>query len=258
MKNKELEEYRERIKKQGRIPQHVAIIMDGNGRWAKQRNLPRVAGHKEGINSVRAVVEACGELDIKYLTLYTFSTENWKRPQKEVSALMQLLISTIRNEVDELDKNNVRIMTIGHIEDLPFAARHGVQGTVARLEKNTGLTVNLALSYSGRIEILDAVKQCMQAYEKGEFKLDDLDDTIFSQFFYTKNLPDPDLLVRTSGEMRISNFLLWQLAYTEIYITDVLWPDFRKEEFYSAIESYQRRERRFGKVSEQLEPQEKE
>ncbi|MDZ7379187.1 MAG: isoprenyl transferase [candidate division KSB1 bacterium] len=248
----ELEEIRERIKRRGGLPRHVAIIMDGNGRWAIQRGLPRVAGHQEGINSVRAVVEGCGELGIQVLTLYTFSTENWRRPRSEVSALMRLLLKTIRTEVDELDRNNVRLMTIGHLEDLPPAARRGVTNTVQRLSKNTGLTVNLALSYGGRVEIVDAVRAMVAAALRGELKPEEINEQTVSRFLYTRDIPDPDLLIRTSGELRISNFLLWQLAYTEIYVTDVLWPDFRKREFFAAIEAYQRRERRFGRVSEQL------
>lgn len=248
----ELEIVRERIKRRGGLPRHVAIIMDGNGRWAKQRGLPRVAGHREGINSVRAVVEACGELGIQVLTLYTFSTENWRRPRNEVSALMRLLLETIRSEVDELDKNNVRLMTIGHIEDLPPAARRGVMATVQRLSKNTGLTVNLALSYGGRVEIVDAVRAIAAATLRGELRPEQIDEATVSRYLYTRDIPDPDLLIRTSGELRLSNFLLWQLAYTEIYVTDVFWPDFRKAEFFAAIEAYQRRERRFGRVSEQL------
>jgi undecaprenyl diphosphate synthase len=248
----ELDIVRERIKRRGGLPRHVAIIMDGNGRWAKQRGLPRVAGHREGINSVRAVVEACGELGIQVLTLYTFSTENWWRPRNEVSALMRLLLETTRREVDELDKNNVRLMTIGHIEDLPLAARRGMMTTVQRLSKNTGLTVNLALSYGGRVEIVDAVRAIADATLRGELTPEQIDEATVSRYLYTRDIPDPDLLIRTSGELRISNFLLWQLAYTEIYVTDVLWPDFRKAEFFAAIEAYQRRERRFGRVSEQL------
>ncbi len=248
----ELEEIRARIKKRGGLPRHVAVIMDGNGRWAKQRGLPRVAGHQEGINSVRAVVEACGELGIQVLTLYTFSTENWRRPQSEVSALMRLLLQTIRKEVDELDRNNVRLMTIGHLEDLPQAARRGVLNTVRRLSKNTGLTVNLALSYGGRVEIVDAVRAIVGAALRGELRPEEIDEQTVARFLSTRDIPDPDLLIRTSGELRLSNFLLWQLAYTEIYVTDVLWPDFRKKEFFAAIEAYQRRERRFGRVSEQL------
>jgi len=248
-----IEILREKIKNRGRIPQHVAVIMDGNGRWAKQRGLSRVDGHEEGIKSVRAVVEACGELGIDVLTLYTFSTENWQRPKSEVTALMRLLLRTIRNEVNELNKNNVRIMTIGRLEDLPIAARKAVKDITSKLRNNTGLTVNLALSYGARLEILDAVKSITEKVQKGELSVDNIDELTMSQYLQTHSIPDPDLLIRTSGEMRLSNFLLWQLAYTEIYVSETLWPDFRKAEFYKAIEIYQQRERRFGKVSEQLD-----
>ncbi|MFQ5706899.1 MAG: isoprenyl transferase [bacterium] len=244
---------KERILKKGNIPQHVAIIMDGNGRWARQQQLSRVEGHKEGINSVREVVRACGEINVKYLTLYTFSTENWNRPRMEVSALMRLLLRTIRSEVEELDKNNVRLMTIGNLKDLPLPARRGMERAIKRLHNNTGLTLNLALSYSSRKEITEAVKQIAAQVGSGEITPDEVDEKLLSQHLYTASIPDPDLLIRTSGELRVSNFLLWQLAYTEIYVTEVLWPDFRKKEFYQAIESFQNRERRFGLVSEQLE-----
>ena len=235
------------------IPEHIAIIMDGNGRWAKSRQLTRVEGHKEGINSVRDVVSAAGELDIKYLTLYTFSTENWKRPEVEVSALMSLLVRTIREELEELQKNNVRLKTIGHLEDLPYLPRQGLQLAMQALSKNTGLTLNLALSYSSRREILDAIKKIIFDANTGKIKPDDVDEDLMSQYLYTAQMPDPDLLIRTSGELRISNFLLWQLAYTEIYVTDLFWPDFRRFDFFQAIRAFQQRERRFGRVSEQLD-----
>jgi undecaprenyl diphosphate synthase len=228
--------------------------MDGNGRWARKQSLPRVAGHKEGINSVREVVEACGDLGVNYLTLYTFSKENWHRPKREVAALMRLLLRTIRSEVNELDKNNVRLGVIGHLNDLPMPARKGMQGAIARLKTNTGLYLNLALSYSSRREITDCVRKLCERVALGELQPDDICEEAISRQLYTCNIPDPDLLVRTSGELRISNFLLWQLAYTEIYVTDTLWPDFRKQELYNAILAFQARERRFGKVSEQLAP----
>jgi len=234
------------------IPRHVAMIMDGNGRWAKQRRLPRVEGHKEGINSVREIVRAAGELGIKYLTLYTFSTENWKRPVLEVSALMSLLLKTIRDEVDELNRNNVKLQTIGHLEDLPLLPRQGLLHAMKVLRQNTGLTLNLALSYSSRWEIIDAVKKIVAAANAGRIEPADVDETLIQNHLYTAQIPDPDLLVRTSGELRISNFLLWQLAYTEIYVTHSFWPDFRRLEFFKAIRAYQDRERRFGKVSEQI------
>lgn len=242
----------ERIKRRGNLPAHVAIIMDGNGRWAKARGLPRIEGHKHGIESVRAVVEAAGALNLKALTLYTFSAENWARPKSEVSALMSLLLRTVKNEVNELDEKNVRLMTIGNINDLPAAPRIGVKNTIARLSQNTGLILNLALSYSGRQEIVEAVKAISKKVLAGQIKPDEINEHLFSQFLQTREIGDPDLLIRTSGEMRISNFLLWQLAYTEMYVTPTLWPDFRHDQFFDAIEDYQRRERRFGKVSEQL------
>ncbi|MBN2413774.1 isoprenyl transferase [candidate division KSB1 bacterium] len=242
----------EDIKKRGTLPEHVAIIMDGNGRWAQKRGLQRIEGHKEGINSVRAVVEAAGALGIKVLTLYTFSSENWSRPIQEVSALMSLLLTTIRNEVDELNSKNVRLMVIGDINSLPMAPRIGVLNTIKKLENNTGLLLNLALSYSGRQEIVQSVKRISNDVKNGLITPDDIDEDLISTYLETHDIKDPDLLIRTSGEMRISNFLLWQLAYTELYITDILWPDYRESDFFDAIESYQKRERRFGKVSDQV------
>jgi undecaprenyl diphosphate synthase len=236
----------------GKLPEHVAIIMDGNGRWAKKRALPRVAGHREGINSVREIVRACGELGIGYLTLYTFSKENWNRPKGEVSALMALLLKTIRAEVAELQRNNVRLMTIGRLEDLPLLARQGMEQGKRLLRHNSGLTLNLALSYSSRQEMVDAMRRIAIEVKTGRLQPEDIDEFTISSHLYTAAIPDPDLLIRTSGEQRLSNFLLWQLAYTEIYVTEVLWPDFRRKEFYDALLAYQQRERRFGKVSEQL------
>lgn len=240
------------IRANGKIPPHIAIIMDGNGRWAKQRSLQRVAGHREGINSVREVVRACGELGVKFLTLYTFSTENWNRPKGEVSALMALLLKTIRQEVDDLRRNNVRLMTIGCLKDLPLMARKGMEQAIEILRDNTGLTLILALSYSSRRELTDAVRKIAGKIKTGELLEKDIDEALISSHLYTATIPDPDLLVRTSGELRLSNFLLWQLAYTEIYVTEVLWPDFRRAALYEAILAYQKRERRFGMVSEQL------
>ena len=227
--------------------------MDGNGRWAKSRNLPRIEGHKEGIESVRAAVETAGALGIKALTLYTFSSENWARPRSEVSALMSLLVRTIKNETDELVEKNVRLMVIGDIDALPLTPRKGIRATMNKLKKNTGLIVNLALSYSAREEIVDAVKNIAAAVQRGELHVGDIDQEHIARCMQTAPIGDPDLLIRTSGEMRISNFLLWQLAYTELYITQILWPDFRHEQFLDAVKVYQTRERRFGKVSEQLE-----
>ena len=230
----------------GNIPQHIAIIMDGNGRWAKQRSLPRIAGHREGINSVREIVRACGDLGVRILTLYTFSAENWRRPRREVSALMRLLLVTINREVADLDRNNVRLMVIGNIEDLPEQPRQGILKAIEHLKSNTGLILNLALSYGGRQEILEAVRRVCQDGKK------EVSEEEFARYLYTADIPDPDLLIRTSGELRLSNFLLWQLAYTEIYVTEVLWPDFRRPQLIEAIQAYQARERRFGRVSEQL------
>jgi undecaprenyl diphosphate synthase len=240
----------DKIKSNGNIPNHVAIIMDGNGRWAKKRGLARTEGHKEGIDSVRAVVEAAGALNINALTLYTFSSENWARPKREVSALMTLLLRTVKKEVNELDQQNVRLMTIGNLDALPFAPRMGIKSTIDRLKKNNGLILNLALSYSGRQELVAATKKIAEKLKQGDIKSDQICEKLISQNMQTKDIGDPDLLIRTSGEFRISNFLLWQLAYTEIFVTDVLWPDFRQNEFLGAVESFQARERRFGMVSD--------
>ncbi len=229
-----------------RVPSHIAIIMDGNGRWAKRRSLPRIAGHREGINSVREIVRACGKLGVKVLTLYTFSAENWNRPRQEVSALMHLLLATINREVNDLNRNNVKLMTIGRLEELPDKPREGILNAIERLKDNTGLILNLALSYGGRQEIVDAVRRLLKEGKK------DITEEEFSRYLYTGGIPDPELLIRTSGELRLSNFLLWQLAYTEIYVTDILWPDFRTPQLYDAVIAFQHRERRFGKVSEQL------
>ena len=241
-----------RLKQAGNLPRHIAIIMDGNGRWARKRGLPRVAGHREGINSVRDVVEACGQLGIEVLTLYTFSIENWKRPKEEVSYLMTLLVRTIKKEIKDLQKNNVRLLLIGHLEDLPDTTRKSLEDGIERTKNNTGLKLVLALSYGGRREILDAVQKIAKDVSSGKVSPQQIDEELFSNYLYTAGLPDPDLLIRTSGELRVSNFLLWQMAYTEMYITDVYWPDFRRKELYEAIQVYQKRERRFGLVSEQL------
>jgi len=250
-----LEALEGQIRDNGSVPRHIAIIMDGNGRWAKERSLPRLAGHNEGINSVREIVRACGELDVQVLTLYTFSKENWNRPPKEVSALMKLLLRTIRKEVDELHENNVKVHVIGDLDDLPAEPRNGMLEAIERTAHNTGLQLNLALSYGGRGEILEAVEALYRDIQKGIHSIDDLNEELFSSYMHTGSCPDPDLLIRTSGEARISNFLLWQLAYTELYITSEYWPDFRREQLYKAILDFQSRERRFGKVSEQINNQ---
>lgn len=244
---------KERILKHGGIPRHIAIIMDGNGRWAKGRSLPRVAGHNEGINSVREVVRACGDLGVEALTLYTFSVENWNRPATEVSALMRLLLRTIRKEVDDLMKNNVKLDVLGDLEDLPAEPKKGMEEAIERTKNNSGLKLNLALNYGGRQEILEAIVKLYHDMTEGKCTPEDINEKLFSKYLYTADLPDPDLLIRTSGESRISNFLLWQIAYTELYITSVYWPDFRKGQLYQAILDYQSRERRFGKVSEQID-----
>jgi undecaprenyl diphosphate synthase len=240
------------ILKQGNLPAHIAIIMDGNGRWAKKRGLPRVAGHREGIKSVREIVEVCGEIGVQVLTLYTFSTENWKRPRDEVSALMRLLIQTLRKEIADLMKNNVRVTAIGDLESLPEAVRNEFTEGIQATRNNTGLTLNLALSYGGREEILSAIRRIVSDVRDNKMDVDRINSESFSEYLYTADLPDPDLIIRTSGEFRVSNFLLWQAAYSEFYITDVLWPDFRRDELFRAIQNYQGRERRFGRVSEQL------
>lgn len=234
------------------IPSHVAIIMDGNGRWAKQQGENRVFGHYEGVNSVREIVEACGEVGVKYLTLYAFSTENWNRPKDEVDALMELLVSTISMETPNLLKKGVKLQVIGDIESLPPSCQKEMQDSIDATSKNELVTLILALSYSSKWEITEAVKKVAAKVEKGELKINEINSRLIEENLNTKNYPDPELMIRTSGEHRISNFLLWQLAYAEFYFTDVLWPDFRKEEFFKAIIAYQNRERRFGKTSEQL------
>ncbi len=236
----------------GHIPNHIAIIMDGNGRWARSRSLPRIAGHREGINSVRVITRICGELGVKYLTLYTFSTENWRRPKSEVNALMKLLLKTIDIEIKELHKNKVCFKIIGELNMLPEATKNGLYNGVELTRNNGGLNLCLALNYGSRQEIIDATKSLIRKVENGSLSLKQIDEHKFSQELYTKDMPDPDLLIRTSGECRLSNFLLWQSAYTEIFMTDKFWPDFRENQLIDAIYDYQLRERRFGKVSEQI------
>jgi undecaprenyl diphosphate synthase len=236
------------------LPSHIAVIMDGNGRWAKKKGALRIFGHKSAVASVRETTEGCAELGIKYLTLYAFSTENWSRPVDEVNALMELLVSTIHSEIKELLKNNIRLLTIGNIKDLPGNCQRELQEAKDVTKANTGLTVILAVSYSGRWEIIEAMKKISEEVRKGTLNPDGINEKMFSEYLCTAGIPDPELLIRTSGEMRISNFLLWQIAYSEIYITDILWPDFRKQHLYEALISYQKRERRFGKISEQVNP----
>jgi undecaprenyl diphosphate synthase len=238
--------------KTGSLPSHVAIIMDGNGRWAKERGLPRVAGHRSGVASVRDIVQACGQLHIPYLTLYAFSTENWKRPRAEVMVLMNLLLEYLRGEMEELNRNNVRLNAIGQLNALPKPVQKQLFNSIDALSGNTGLTLTLALSYSGRWDILRAVQTLALEIRGGKLSPEDITEELFRTFLTTQSLPDPDLMIRTSGEMRLSNFLLWEMAYSEIHIAPVFWPDFRRENLYSALRDYLQRERRFGKTSEQL------
>jgi undecaprenyl diphosphate synthase len=230
------------------LPQHVAIIMDGNGRWAKQRSLPRVEGHRQGAESARTIIRTSGELGIKYLTLYAFSAENWNRPKDEVDALMKYLIHYLKTETPELNKNNVRLEVIGQIYRLPENVQEYLKKSIQTLSKNSGLTLVMALSYGSRIEIVDAVRGIAEKVKRGKLDPADINEQVFAQHLYTRNIPDPDLLIRTSGEMRVSNFLLWQISYAELVITPTLWPDFRKPQFFAALEEYARRHRRFGGV----------
>ena len=235
-----------------KLPRHIAIIMDGNGRWAKKKSLNRISGHIKGVDAVREIVTACRELGIKVLTLYAFSMENWKRPKDEVKALMELLKTYLLKEADEMVQNNIRLCAIGRLEDLPSDVRKILRETMKKTNQCDGMILNLALSYGGRSEILYAVQGILSDLKNGEIKLEDLTPQRFSQYLWTRGIPDPDLLIRTSGEFRISNFLLWQVAYTELYVTETLWPDFDRQELLKAIADYQSRERRFGLTSEQL------
>ncbi len=235
-----------------RLPKHVAIIMDGNGRWAKKRGNTRMFGHKHGVTAVREVTETSAELGIEYLTLYAFSTENWSRPKTEVDALMSLLVSTISSETKTLMENNVRLNSIGCKDNLPKNVQKRLNECIEITSGNTGMTLTLALSYSSRWEILEAVKTIATDVKENKIDLNQLDDNVFNSYLATKGMPDPELMIRTSGEQRISNFLLWQLAYSELYFCDILWPDFRKEDFYRALIDYQGRERRFGKTGDQV------
>ena len=232
------------------LPEHIAVIMDGNGRWARRKGARRLFGHRNAIKAVRETTEGCAELGIKHLTLFAFSTENWGRPKAEVLGLMELLIATIKSESKTLKKNNVRLTAIGDIDSLPLKGQKELSGSIERTKNNTGLNLILALSYSGRWEIVEAVKKLLKDVKKGVISEEDIKTELFSNYLCTSGVPDPELLIRTSGEMRVSNFLLWQIAYTELYITEVLWPDFRKEHLLEAIAAYQKRERRFGNVIE--------
>jgi len=235
-----------------RLPRHIAIIMDGNGRWAKKKSLSRISGHMKGVDAVKEVVTACRELGIKVLTLYAFSIENWKRPAEEVTALMKLLREYLIKESEEMIQNNIRLNAIGRLEDLPSDVQDVLKETMEKTEKCDGMTLNLALSYGGRSEILHAIHEILSDFRKGRIQSEEMSIQRFSQYLWTKGLPDPDLLIRTSGELRVSNFLLWQIAYTELYVTETLWPDFDRDELLKAIADYQSRERRFGMTSEQL------
>jgi undecaprenyl diphosphate synthase len=230
------------------LPRHVAVIMDGNGRWAKQRGLPRIEGHRQGAESARTIIRTAGELGIKYLTLYAFSAENWNRPKDEVAALMKYLVHYLKTETPELNKNNVRLEVIGQIYRLPENVQAHLNKSIAALARNSGLTLVMALSYGSRIEIVDAVRGIAEEVKRGKLDPADITEQVFARHLYTRNIPDPDLLIRTSGEMRVSNFLLWQISYAELVITPTLWPDFRKPQFFAALEEYARRHRRFGGV----------
>ncbi len=237
-----------------KLPAHIAVIMDGNGRWAKKKGALRIFGHRNAVQAVRDVTEGCGELGVKYLTLYAFSTENWNRPKAEVDGLMELLVSTLKQEISTLMENQVKLATIGDINTLPGDCQKNLEWAIDQTKNNKGMTLNLALSYSGRWEIMKAVNKLAADVKDGKLVPGEINEKTFENYLQTSGIPDPELLIRTSGELRISNFLLWQIAYTELYITPTLWPDFRKEHLYEAIWSYQQRERRFGKTSEQLNP----
>jgi len=240
------------LKLSGDIPHHVAIIMDGNGRWAEERKKPRTFGHRQGVHSVRDIVEASGQLGIKYLTLYTFSTENWRRPKTEVSVLMKLLINSLRDETDKLHQNNVRLQAIGDMNALPPIVMRALNDAIEKTRNNKLMTLVLALSYSGRWDIINSVKNIASEYKKGTINQGDINEKLFSDYLVTKDIPDPDLLIRTGGDFRISNFLLWESAYTEFYFSKTFWPDFRRNKLYEAIRDFQSRERRFGMTTKQI------
>lgn len=234
------------------LPNHVAIIMDGNGRWAKKQGLLRALGHESGTKSVKSNIESCAKLGIKYLTLYAFSTENWNRPILEVETLMKILIKALKKELKTLQDNNIKLIAIGNLEKLPKSAQKELQDVIDKTRDNNLMTLTLALSYGSREELVNAIKNISNKVKNNTISIDSIDDSIINEHLYTRNLPDVDLLIRTSGEHRISNFLLWQIAYAELYFTDILWPDFKEHDLYEAIISYQKRERRFGKTSEQI------
>jgi len=241
-----------RLGEEGRIPRHIAVIMDGNGRWAKSRGNIRLFGHKAGVDSVRDITEACAQLGVEYLTLYAFSTENWGRPMDEVTGLMQLLVQSLRNETRKLNDNDIRLLTISQLERFPESCQRELREAIDLTRDNKRMNLCLALSYSGRWDITQAVRKLAVQVKQGKINPEDISDDLITSELVTADIPDPDLIIRTSGEFRISNFLLWQLAYSELYITNTYWPDFRRNELYEAIRSYQKRERRFGKTSEQV------
>ena len=243
----------EELKKSGDIPTHIAIIMDGNGRWANKRGLLRVAGHKKGVDTVRDIVEACAQIGVRFLSLYTFSTENWNRPKAEVSTLMRLLLNSLKQRLQELSDNDIKLTTIGDTSLLPPDVQKQLFTDMEKTKNNSRMTLNLALSYSGRWELIEAVKSISAKVSRKELEAGDINEKLISDNLTTKDLPDPDLLIRTSGEFRVSNFLLWQIAYTEFVVLDVLWPDFSRKHLYKSIEEFQKRERRFGKVSAQIQ-----
>tara|TARA_B100001142_G_scaffold26996_1_gene24288 strand:+ start:1005 stop:1757 length:753 start_codon:yes stop_codon:yes gene_type:complete len=243
---------RDKVSADGNLPKHIAIIMDGNGRWARGKNLPRAAGHKEGINSVREIVRVCGEIGVSHLTLYTFSSENWSRPKTEVSAIMKLLLSTIKKEIRNLDDNNVKLSTIGNLIELPKETQKNIIDGVEKTKSNTGLNLILALSYGSRQELIRAIKRISMKVKQSDLEIDNIDESLLSMELYTENIPDPDLIIRTGGEYRLSNFLLWQSAYSELLISETFWPDFRESDLLDSIADYQNRQRRFGQTAEQV------
>jgi len=241
----------EQLLNRQKLPRHIAIVMDGNGRWAEKRDLPRIEGHKAAIEAIRDVVESCGKLEIEALTLYAFSTENWKRPIREVNALMLLLRQQLKEQTEELNENNVRLRAIGQLNRIPKRVRQELERSINITQNNTGLILNLALNYGSRQEIVQATQRIAQAVKEGELKINDINENLFANYLYTANLPELDLLIRPSGEMRVSNFLLWQLAYAELYVTPTFWPDFRKRDLLLALIAYQQRKRRFGGLNDQ-------
>jgi len=243
---------RDKVSANGNLPRHIAIIMDGNGRWARLKNLPRAAGHKEGINSVREIVRVCGEIGVSHLTLYTFSSENWSRPKTEVSAIMKLLLSTIKKEIRNLDDNNVKLSTIGNLKELPGETQKNILDGVKKTKSNTGLNLILALSYGSRQELIRAIKRILTRVKESNLVIDNIDETLLNAELYTADIPDPDLIIRTGGEYRLSNFLLWQSAYSELLISETFWPDFRESDLLNSIADYQNRQRRFGQTAEQV------